>query len=46
MATGGKLKASDNPLDGRQKLVNVADIEALEQFRSVGEERRETKLDA
>ncbi len=46
MVADGKLKTYENPLDGRQKLVNVADIEVLEKFRPVRSEGLEGKVAA
>ena len=46
MVADGKLKTYENPLDGRHKLVDVAAIEALEQFRPVREGDQESKIAA
>jgi excisionase family DNA binding protein len=46
MVADGKLTTYENPLDGRQKLVDVAAVEALEKFRPVREDDQDVKIAA
>jgi excisionase family DNA binding protein len=46
MVADGKLTTYENPLDGRQRLVDVAAVEALEKFRPVRDEDQGAKIAA
>jgi excisionase family DNA binding protein len=46
MVADGKLTTYENPLDGRQKLVDVAAIEALEKFQPMREDNQDVKIAA
>ncbi len=46
MVADGKLTTYENPLDGRQKLVDVVAVEALEKFRPVREDEQDVKIAA
>ncbi len=46
MVADGKLTTYENPLDGRQKLVDVTAVEALEKFRPVREDEQHVKIAA